>query len=161
MISAPPGGRDRARSNSLVDQRELLEQLLARLIVRAACMSAGISRLGLLRAEIVGVDDGVHLDEIDDAGKVVLGADGELDDHGMGAQAILDHADAALEVGAGAVHLVDEDEAGNVVLVGLAPDRLGLRLDAGDGIEDDHATVEHAQRALDLDREVDVARACR
>ena len=44
-----------------------------------------------------------------------------------------------------------------MVLVGLAPDGLGLGLDARDGIEDDHAAVEHAQRPLDLDREVDVA----
>ena len=35
-----------------------------------------------------------------------------------------------IEVGADLVHLVDEDHARNVVLVGLAPDGLGLRLDA-------------------------------
>ena len=44
-----------------------------------------------------------------------------------------------------------------MVLVGLAPDGLRLRLDAGDGVEDGDRAVEHAQGALDLDREVDVA----
>ena len=62
-----------------------------------------------------------------------------------------------VEVGAGAVHLVDEADARHVVLVGLAPHRLGLRLDAGDAVEHGDGAVEHAQRALDLDGEVDVA----
>ena len=61
------------------------------------------------------------------------------------------------EVGADAVHLVDEADAGDVVLVGLAPDGLGLGLDAGDGVEHGDGAVEDAQRALDLDGEVDVA----
>ena len=69
--------------------------------------------------------------------------------------------DAAVEVRADAVHLVDEGDARDAVLVGLAPDGLGLRLDAGDGVEQRDRAVEHAQRALDLDGEVDVARACR
>jgi len=38
------------------------------------------------------------------------------------------------------------------------PDRLGLRLHAGDAAEHHDRTVEDAQAALDLDREVDVAR---
>src|SRR5690606_29010877 len=40
----------------------------------------------------------------------------------------------------------------------LAPHRLRLRLHTGYGIEDDDAAVEHAQAALHLGREVDVAR---
>jgi hypothetical protein len=43
-----------------------------------------------------------------------------------------------------------------VVLVGLSPDRLGLRLDTRDTVEDHHGTVEHAEAALDLDRKVHV-----
>ena len=69
----------------------------------------------------------------------------------------LDHLDGAEEVGAGAVHLVDEAHPRHVVLVGLAPHGLGLRLDAGDRVEHGDGAVEDAQRALDLDREVDVA----
>ena len=65
--------------------------------------------------------------------------------------------DGAPEVGADAVHLIDETDARHGVLVGLPPDRLGLRLDAGNGVEDDDAAVQHAQGALDLDSEVDVA----
>ena len=65
--------------------------------------------------------------------------------------------DGGEEVGADAVHLVDEADAGDAVLVGLAPDGLGLGLDAGDGVEHGDGAVEHPQRALDLDGEVDVA----
>ena len=63
-----------------------------------------------------------------------------------------------LEVRADAVHLVDEADARHAVLVGLAPDGFRLRLDAGDGVEHGDGAVEHAQRALDFDGEVDVAR---
>ena len=77
---------------------------------------------------------------------------------GHAVETVLDHVDATEEVRADAVHLVDEADARHVVLVGLAPHRLGLGLDAGDGVEDRDRAVEHAQRALDLDGEVDVAR---
>src|SRR3990167_2497709 len=60
------------------------------------------------------------------------------------------------EVGAGAVHLVDEGQARHLVLIGLAPDRLGLRLHTAHGAIHHAGTVEHAHRALDFNREVDV-----
>ena len=53
--------------------------------------------------------------------------------------------------------LLTKHMRGHVVLVGLAPHRLGLRLDAGDRVEHRDRAVEHAQRPLDLDGEVDVA----
>ena len=105
--------------------------------------------------------DRLHADQVDDALEVVLGADRQLHRHGVAAQARLDLLDAAQEVGAGAVHLVDERDARHIVLVHLPPDRLRLRLHAGDGAEHGTGAVEHAQAALDFDREVDVARACR
>ena len=46
---------------------------------------------------------------------------------------------------ADAVHLVDEGDARNAVLVGLAPDRLRLRLDPADRAEDGDGPVEDAQ----------------
>ena len=96
--------------------------------------------------------------EVDDAQEVALGADRQLDRHGVRAEAVDHRLHAALEVRADAVHLVDVGDARDVVLVGLAPDGLRLRLDAGDGVEQRDRAVEHAQRALDLDGEVDVAR---
>ena len=77
--------------------------------------------------------------------------------HGARVEAVLHHADDVVEVGARAVHLVDVGDARDAVRVRLAPDRLGLRLDAADGAEHRDGAVEDAQRTLDLDREVDVA----
>ena len=65
---------------------------------------------------------------------------------------------AAIEVGADAIHLVREDEARHAIAIGLTPHRLRLRLDTGDRVEQRHGAVEHAQRALDFDREVHVPR---
>ena len=62
------------------------------------------------------------------------------------------------EVRAEAVHLVDEADAGHVVLVGLPPHRFGLGLDARNAVEHRNRAVEDTQRTLDLNGEVDVAR---
>jgi hypothetical protein len=61
-----------------------------------------------------------------------------------------------LEVGASLVELVHERDARNVVLVGLTPDGLALRLDAVATVEYGNRAVQHAQAAFDFNREVDV-----
>ena len=113
--------------------------------------------LFLFLAEIVLVDDRLHRDQVDDALEVSLRADRQLDRHRVCSQAVDHRLHALLEVGADAVHLVDVGDPRDVVLVGLAPDGLGLGLDAGDRVEQRDRAVEHAQRALHLDGEVDVA----
>ena len=65
--------------------------------------------------------------------------------------------DAEVEIRTGLVHLVDEDQTRNVVLVGLAPDGFRLGLDALVAIEQRDGAVENAQRTLDFNREVHVA----
>ena len=75
-----------------------------------------------------------------------------------GAKPLADHVHAAEEVGPHPVELVDEAHARHTVFVRLPPDRLRLRLDPGDAVEHRHRTVEHAQRALHLDGEIDMAR---
>jgi hypothetical protein len=88
---------------------------------------------------------------------LVLLAEGELDRHGVGAEALAHRLHAHLEVGADLVHLVHERDAGDLVAVGLAPHRLALGLDAVAAVEHRHRAVEHAQRALHLDGEVHVS----
>ena len=118
----------------------------------------GRDLLGLeLGPELVLPDQGLHLDQVDDAEELGLLADRELDRQRVGAEPVLHRLDRVEEVGPGAVHLVDVGDPRDLVLVGLAPDRLRLRLDAGDGVEDRDGAVEDAEAALDLDREVDVA----
>ena len=89
--------------------------------------------------------------------KFELGADRQLQADRTTADLGVDLFDAAGEVGADLVHLVDEDDARHVIFVGLSPYRLGLRLDALVAVEHAYRAVEHAQRALDFDRKVDVA----
>ena len=115
----------------------------------------GVLELG---AELVLPDEGLVLDQVDDADELGLLADRDLDRERVGAEAVPHRLDRLEEVGSGAVHLVDVGDPRNVVLVGLAPDGLGLRLDAGHGVEQRDRAVQDAEAALDLDGEVDVAR---
>ena len=87
-----------------------------------------------------------HLDQVDDALEVVLRADRQLDDQRLGAEALDDRVDGEVEVGAELVHLVDEADAGDVVLVGLTPYGLGLGLNALLAVEHGDGAVEDAQR---------------
>ena len=64
----------------------------------------------------------------------------------------------AQKIRARAIHLVDEDHAGHLVLVALPPDRFRLRLHAAHGTQHRDGTVQHTKAALDFDREVDVPR---
>ncbi len=82
-------------------------------------------------------------DQVDLPGETVAGAHRDLQDHGTGLEARLDILDHHFEVGAHAVHLVDETEAWHMVPLGLSPDRLGLGFDAADGTEHGHRTVQH------------------
>ena len=111
-----------------------------------------------LGAQLAVPDERAVGHEVDDAREVALLADRKLDRERVGSEPRPHGLDGAREVGAGAVHLVDVGDAGDAVLVGLAPDGLGLRLDARHGVEQRDRAVEHPEGALDLDGEVDVAR---
>ena len=132
-----------------------LDQLLAVLVRQGAQLGRDLGDLPV-GAQLIDVDDGVHLDEVDDAGELALLADGHLQGDGIRAQAVDHHLEAAEEVGADAVHLVDEGDARDAVLVGLAPHGLGLRLDAAHAAEQRDGAVQHAKAALDLHGEVHV-----
>ena len=120
-----------------------------------------LDRVVLAHRGLATPGQGLHLDQVDDADEVGLGADRQLQHQRDGGQPGADHVDAAVELRAGAVELVDEADPRHLVAVRLAPHRLRLRLNAGDTVEDGDGTVQDAQRALHLDGEVDVARACR
>ncbi len=98
-----------------------------------------------------------HADQIDDAREVLFQRIRQLDDDRVAAQPLANLGHTAVRLGADPVALVDEGDARHVVLVRLPPHRLGLGLDAGDRVEHRHGAVQHAQAALDFDREVDVS----
>ncbi|APA94092.1 hypothetical protein NS506_00001 [Nocardia seriolae] len=155
--------RELLAAEELLQQRLIglgdgLQQLLAVLLGALLEVGRDLDDLVLLAELGLALPDlGVHLDQVDDALELVLGADRQLDDQRLRAQAVDDGLDGEVEVGAQLVHLVDEADARDVVLVGLAPDLLGLGLDAFLAIEHRDGAVEDAQRTLDLDREVHVA----
>ena len=120
-------------------------------------------RGGNVRNDVVGahrfvlVGDRLHLHEVDHALKAVFRPDRQLNRNRVALQLGRDLLEGPLEIGADAVHLVDEADARHAVLVGLAPDGLRLRLDPGHRVEHGDGAVEHAQRALDFGGEVHVA----
>ena len=120
--------------------------------------SFATSKIFKLRAQrFLEPDDHFFFEEIDDADEIIFAAERELQRHRMSAQALANGAHDVIEIRAHAVHLVDEANARNVVLVRLAPYRFRLRLHAGDGVEHADRAVQHAQRALHFHGEIHVA----
>jgi hypothetical protein len=68
-----------------------------------------------------------------------------------------DRLEDRVDVGARPVDLVDEEQRRHAQALQGAHQDPGLRLDALDGRQDEHGTVEHAEDALDLRDEVGVA----
>ena len=64
-------------------------------------------------------------------------------------------------IGSRPVHLVDERQTRHVISLHLPIDRHRLRLHAANGAQHQDGPVQYAETPLHLDREVDVARACR
>ena len=63
-----------------------------------------------------------------------------------------------LEVGPHTIHLVDEDQPRNPVLIRLTPHRFSLGLDALHGSQNSDRSVEHPERPFNLRRKVHVTR---
>ena len=106
---------------------------------------------------VVGVDDRLLVDDIELALELVFLAQRNQDRPGIRAELGPHLVDRVVEIRADSVHLVDERDAGNAVLVRLAPDGFGLRLNAGDTAKTSDCAVEHAQGTLHFGREIDVA----
>ena len=76
-------------------------------------------------------DDRLHLDEVDDALEIGFRADRQLQRHRACAETLVDHLSTQREKSAPMRSiLLTKHDARHVVLVGLAPDGFGLRLDA-------------------------------
>ena len=141
LVVVVGGGRDQIVAHRL----RLIEQLGGDLL--------GEDLLAVLAVVVVRL----HGDEVHHALELVLGADGELHQDRVVVQLLAQLLVHAEGVRAGAVHLVDEGEAGDLVALHLAVDGDRLALHAGDGVEHQDGAVEHPQRALHLDGEVDVS----
>ena len=141
----------------LVMVGELLDHLVAIAGGRFAQVGGNFLDAELGAETILVPDHRLVLDQVDHAGELFFRADRDLQRNRIGLELLADLLDHAREVGADAIHLVDERDARHPVLVGLAPYGLGLRLHAADRAEHRDRAVEHAQAAFDLDGEIDVA----
>ena len=109
-------------------------------------------------AHVIIVDVSLHIDQVDNTLEGILLTDGQLDGHTVGVQTIMEHLNAAVEIGTHGVHLVDVHHAGNLVLVSLTPNGLRLRLNTALSGQNGNGTVQNTQRTLNLNSEVNVTR---
>ena len=109
-------------------------------------------------SEVLHIEaEGLHLDEVDDAIEGFSCADRNHHRNGVRAELILHLLHHIVEVGADAVHLVDERNLRHFVLLRLTPHLLGLGLNAADRAVEGDSAVENAERTLHLGREVHVS----
>ena len=101
--------------------------------------------------------DGLHGHQVDEALELVLQADRELHHHGVVAELLLELVADLERVGADPVALVDEGHPGHVVALELPVDGDRLGLHPAHRTQHEDGPVQHPQRPLDLDGEVDVA----
>ena len=157
MSAARERGQQTRLHAALVEVGDLFAEFGARELGVVLQLCGDVAHGEVLALARLVVDDALHLEQIDDALEVLFLADGKLDGRGIRLELRAHLLHDAVEVRAHAVHLVHERDARHVIAVSLAPHRLALRLDAAHGAEHAHGTVEDAQRAFDLHREVHVA----
>ena len=121
-----------------------LEHVIAVLLCKLFHISGDVFLAHVL-AELVVEDIGLHLDEIDYTAEGIFASDGQLDGNGVALETLVHHLQDIEEIGTCHVHLVHVNKARDMVLVGLSPYSLGLRLNAALGAQDRHSAVEHAQ----------------
>ncbi len=100
----------------------------------------------------------LHFNKIDNAFELIFSADWQLNWKSDCAKTRANHFYATVEIGTNLVHLIDEDHTWNMVLLSLTPNSFSLRLYASIRIEKSDCAVENAERTLNFDGEVNVAR---
>ena len=142
----------------VVDVGDLVDDLVARGLGGALGVLGG-DRLFADDLAVVAVEEERLADDgVDDALERRLGAHRDLELDRVVPELLLEHVRDALVVGARVVHLVDEGDARDAVALHLLVDGDRLALHALARVEHEDRAVEDAERALDLDGEVDVAR---
>ena len=141
----------------LVKVADLLNELIMPLLSLILHLFGDINDFDVL-AFLVFIIVCLHIEEVDKADEVALLTDRDLQTDRVFAETGPDLVDRTEEVRSDDVHLVDESHTRNIVLVGLTPDILGLRLNAALCIKYTYRAVKDAKRSLDLDREINVSR---
>ncbi|MBA7593577.1 hypothetical protein ES703_00506 [subsurface metagenome] len=106
----------------------------------------------------LGTAIGLHFNHIDHTLKIFLGADGKLYRETPPPEVRLKLLHHLKEVRILAIDLVDEDEAGKFVLLGIAPHQLSAHLHARSSTDNDNSPIGDAHRRFDLGDKVSIAR---
>ena len=128
------------------DFADLVHQLLAVLLrlLRLLLGDRDLAPVAALRGVLA---EGLHVDEVDHALEIVLGADRDLGGDDVRSEGPLELLERAEEVGALAVEHVHEQHPRDVELGGARPQARGGDLDAHHRVDDEHRRLAHAQRA--------------
>ena len=137
--------------------RHLVHQLLVVLLGLGLKLVRDL-HLDRVAAAVARVLERLHVDQVDDAARLVLGADRDLGGDDVVAERGLKRLEGAEEVGALAVEHVHEYEPGEAGLVGAAPEALGVDLDAHDAVDDDDRGVDHPESRERVGDEARLAR---
>ncbi|MPM81011.1 hypothetical protein SDC9_128062 [bioreactor metagenome] len=109
-------------------------------------------------SQLIVIDIGVHVHQIDDPLKGIFASDRQLDGYRIGFEPVKNHVQHVEEIRAHDVHLIDVNHAGDSVMVGLTPYGLGLGLDSAFCAHHGDRAVKDTQTPLHLNGEVHVAR---
>ena len=105
------------------------------------------------------IDIGFHFEQVDNAFELIFLADRQLDRNCVLTQTGLDHIDGIVEVCAHDIHFVNECHTRDVVLVSLSPNIFRLWLNAAFCTENTYSSVEHSQRTLYFNCEINMSRS--
>jgi hypothetical protein len=139
------------------DLGDLVHELLA-VLLGLGPQLVGDRDLARVVAAVAVVFVGLHVDEVDHATDLVLGADRDLGGHDVRAEGTLQGLEGAEEVGTLAVEHVHEDHPGEVELLGALPQARGVDLDAHHGVDHEDRRLADPQGAEGVGHEARLAR---
>src|SRR5206468_1610886 len=88
---------------------------------------------------------GDHLHEIDESSEVFFCANRKKQSMGVALQLCTDVVDRTVKIGSDAVHLIDERNTRDIILVRLTPDGFRLGLNTSNRVEYGNSTVQHTE----------------
>ncbi len=109
------------------------------------------------RAQIIFINVGAACDQIYNATKIAFAADGQLQRQRPGVQSFLQLPDHAKKIGTNNIHLVHVGDPGNMVTVGLSPNRFRLRFHPALCAENSDHSIEDAHGTFHFDGKVHVS----
>jgi hypothetical protein len=153
----------RLSSTSLLAAEILLDQAVVHLghgldELLAIRFRVCLERLGYVTFGGFRALEGLHCQQIDDAFKAVVSADGHLHRHAVPAEPGLDVANGPGEVRVLPVHLVDKDEAWQIGLLAVAPYLLRAYLHSGGRLDKYQGGLADPNPGQDLTDEVGIPR---